>query len=70
MPTGERVKELSFRLWAEGKSLVEIQTQICGDSATLRVSVQQWIVEWERGRQARWNPEPSSRETERLRGAR
>jgi hypothetical protein len=70
MPTVERAKELSFRLWAEGKSLAEIRTQICGDSATLRVSVQQWIIEWERGRQVRWTPEPSLTETERLRGAR
>ena len=67
MPTGERAKELSFRLWTEGKSLAEIQGQICGDSATLRISVQQWIFEWERGRQAKWNPEPASKETERLR---
>ena len=67
MPTGERAKELSFRLWTEGKSSAEIQTQICGDSATLRISVQQWIIEWERGRQAKWNPDPSFRGTERLR---
>jgi hypothetical protein len=68
MPTVERAKELSFRLWAEGKSLAEIRIQICGDSATLQVSVQQWIIEWERGRQVRWNPAPSSSKTEHLRG--
>lgn len=67
MPTGERPKQLSFRLWTEGNSPAEIETQICGASATLRISVQQWIIEWDRGRQAKWNPEPSPRETERLR---
>jgi hypothetical protein len=70
MPSGERAKELSFRLWAEGKSAAEIQLQICGDSASLRISVQQWIIEWERGRQAKWNPDPSSRNAERPRIAR
>jgi hypothetical protein len=67
MPTGERAKESSFRLWTEGKYAAEIHAQICGDSAPLRISVQQWIIEWERGRQAKWNPEPSPWETERLR---
>jgi hypothetical protein len=60
MPKGERSKELSFRLWKEGKSLREIQAQIFGESKTLQESVKQWIVEWERGRQGKWAPDISS----------
>ena len=60
MPTGERTKELSFRLWKEGKSLREIQAQISGESKTLQESVKQWITEWERGRQGKWDPDISS----------
>ena len=57
MPKVERSKELSFRLWKEGKSFREIQTQISGESKTLRENVKQWITEWERGRQGRWDPD-------------
>ncbi|MGO9607199.1 MAG: hypothetical protein ACLQAT_28035 [Candidatus Binataceae bacterium] len=60
MPTGERTKELSFRLWTERKSLAEIHAQICRDSETLKGSVKEWIVEWERGRQGKWKPEISN----------
>ena len=60
MPKGERTKELSFRLWKEGKSLREIQAQISGESKTLQESVKQWITEWERGRQGKWDPDISS----------
>ena len=60
MPKGERSKELSFRLWKEGKSLREIQAQISGESKTLQESVKQWIMEWERGRQGKWAPDISS----------
>ena len=60
MPKGDRAKELSFRLWKEGKSLAEIQAQICGDSKTLQENVKQWVAEWERGRQATWKPEISN----------
>ena len=56
MPKGERTKELSFRLWKEGKSLREIQDQISGESKTLQESVKQWITEWERGHQGKWTP--------------
>jgi hypothetical protein len=59
MPKGERTKELSFRLWKEGKSLTEIQAQISGESKTLQESVKQWITEWERGHQRKWDPEIS-----------
>jgi hypothetical protein len=65
MPSGERTKELSFRLWVEGKSVVEIQQQIGRDSVTLRSSVSEWIIEWERGRQATWKPELSKIEKPR-----
>jgi hypothetical protein len=60
MPKGERTKELSFRLWKEGKSLREIQAQLSGESKTLQESVKQWITDWERGRQGKWDPEISS----------
>ena len=60
MPKGERTKELSFRLWKEGKSLREIQAKISGESKTLQESVKQWITEWERGRQGKWDPDISS----------
>ena len=60
MPTGERTKELSYRLWKEGKSLREIQAQISGESKTLQESVKQWITEWERGRQGKWDPDISN----------
>jgi hypothetical protein len=60
MPKGERTKELSFRLWKEGKSLREIQAQISGESRTLQESVKQWITEWERWRQGKWDPDISS----------
>lgn len=53
MPKGERTKELSFRLWKEGKSLREIQAKISGESKTLQESVKQWITEWERGHQGK-----------------
>jgi hypothetical protein len=56
MPKGDRTKELSFRLWKEGKALTEIQAQICRDSKPLEESVKQWVIEWERGRQGRWEP--------------
>jgi hypothetical protein len=60
MPKGERTKELSFRLWNEGKSLREIQAKISGESKTLQESVKQWITEWERGHQGKWDPDISS----------
>jgi hypothetical protein len=60
MPKGERSKELSFRLWKEGKSLTEIQARISGESKTLQESVKQWITEWERGRQRNWDPDISN----------
>jgi hypothetical protein len=59
MPKGERTKELSFRLWKEGKSLTEINAQVCRDPKTLEESVRQWVTEWERGRQGKWEPEIS-----------
>lgn len=59
MPKGDRAKKLSFRLWTEEKSLAEIQAKICGESEILPSSVQDWIVEWERGRQKKWEPEMS-----------
>jgi hypothetical protein len=60
MPKGARTKELSFRLWKEGKSLSEIQAQISAESESLQESVKQWITEWERGRQGKWDPDISS----------
>ena len=57
MLKGERIKELSFRLWSEGKSLASIQAKICGGSEIAPNSVKEWIVEWERGRQGKWAPE-------------
>jgi len=60
MPKGERTKELSFRLWKEGKSLAEIQSLVCRDSKTLFESVKEWVTEWERGRQGKWKPEIKS----------
>jgi hypothetical protein len=54
---GERIKELSFRLWTERKSLGAIQAKICGGSETPPSSVKEWIVEWERGRQRKSEPE-------------
>jgi hypothetical protein len=60
MPKGERTKELSFRLWKEGKSLSEIQAQVCRDSRALEESVKEWVIEWERGRQGKWEPKISS----------
>ena len=59
MPKGERTKELSFRLWKEGKSLRETQVIISGESKTLQESVKQWIAEWERGHQGKWDPDIS-----------
>jgi hypothetical protein len=60
MVKGERTKELSFRLWTEGKSLAEIQAKLCSESKTSPGSVKDWIVEWERGRQRKWEPEISN----------
>lgn len=60
MPKGERTKELSFRLWKEGKSLRESQAEISGESKTLQERVKQWITEWERGHQGKWDPDISS----------
>ena len=60
-----RTQELSFRLWLEGKSVAEIQQPIGRDSVSLRSSVSEWIIEWERGRQAKWKPELSKIEQPR-----
>ena len=59
MLKGERTKELSFRLWKEGKSLAEIQSLVCRDSKTLLESAKEWVTEWERGRQGKWEPKIS-----------
>jgi hypothetical protein len=56
---GERTKKLSFRLWAEGKSLPEVQAKICSELGILASNVEEWILEWERGRQRKWEPEIS-----------
>jgi hypothetical protein len=60
MLKGDRIKELSFRLWKEGKSLAEIQAHICRNSQTLEESVKQWVTEWERGHQGKWEPKISN----------
>jgi len=61
MPTGERAKALTFRLWSEGKSLVEIQAQLSRESKSLQLSIEEWIIEWERGRQHTWIPKIEAR---------
>jgi hypothetical protein len=65
---GERTKELSFRLWKEGKSVAEIQAQICRNSKPLEESIKQWVTEWERGRQAGWESELPNREPRDMNG--
>ena len=60
MLKGERIKELSFRLWTERESLAAIQAKICGASEVPPHSAKEWIVEWERGRQGKWEPEMSN----------
>jgi hypothetical protein len=59
MLKGERTKELSFRLWREGKSLAEVQAHICRSAKVSEESVKEWVIEWERGRQGKWEPQIS-----------
>jgi len=57
MPKGDKTKEPAFAMWLAGRSLEEIQREICRNSGTLLSSVKGWILDWERGRQRKWLPE-------------
>jgi hypothetical protein len=59
MPKGDRTKQVAFRLWKEGKSLRDAQATISGTSETLASSVSGWFLDWERGRQGKWEPKPA-----------
>jgi hypothetical protein len=60
MPKGDNTKEQTFRRWLEGKSLDQIEREICGKSNTQPESVKQWIREWERARQRKWDVDISN----------
>lgn len=50
-------KKAAFEMWVKGKSLKEIQDEIGNRIVTKRQAVRGWVVEWERGRQRKWEPE-------------
>src|SRR5713101_5590656 len=57
---GITLKNVTFRRWLEGKSVDQIEREICGASRTQPESVKQWIREWERGCQGKWEPDISA----------
>ncbi len=61
MPDEDRSKALVFRLWAEGKSLAEIQTILCKPGGIQPENVKGWVTDWERGNQKAWNPKLDTR---------
>jgi hypothetical protein len=63
MPTGDGTKQIAFRRWLEGKSLAEIQREICSKTDTLRSSVRMWIIEWERAKQGKYDADVSNNDT-------
>ena len=64
MPHGDKTKSLAFKLWYQGKALVEIQEKVKIASARGRSqgtkpgSVSGWVKDWDRGDQKVWVPRP------------
>jgi hypothetical protein len=46
---GSKVK--TFKLWKDGLTVRAIQGQVTAKPTTVR----QWVLQWERGRQGKWN---------------
>jgi len=61
MLPADRTKALTFRLWAEGKSLAEIQAILCKPGGTEPEGIKGWVTEWERGKQKIWTPKANNR---------
>jgi hypothetical protein len=57
MAAKDKMKELAFQLWLSGKPLDAIQNRIKQISTTLPGSVRGWVLDWERGKQGRWEPD-------------
>jgi len=51
MPNRDESKIKCFRLWKEGATLKQIQSQV----TALPSSVRAWVREWERGKEGSWN---------------
>ena len=56
MPRGSKGKEIAFPMWLAGGSLAAIKEHVCENSGDKPGSVSGWILDWERGKQANWNP--------------
>lgn len=56
MALGDKTKRPAFEMWKAGKSLEEIQEEICRTTTTKRGSVKGWILDWEQGKQAFLTP--------------
>jgi hypothetical protein len=56
MSQENNTKEAAFKMWKEGKSLIEIQEAICSSSKTLPSRITEWVRDWERGQQHTWTP--------------
>ena len=56
MAQEDNTKEPAFKMWKEGKSLIEIQSVIGSSSKTLSSSITDWVRDWERGKQNTWTP--------------
>ena len=56
MALGDKTKKPAFEMGEAGKSLEEIQEEICRTTTTKPGSVKGWILDWERGKQASWSP--------------
>jgi hypothetical protein len=50
MPQGDRSKEECFRLWSLGKSVTQIKNATTADYD----SILDWVRQWERGSQGKW----------------
>lgn len=44
-------KQIAFRLWVTGRRLQEIIRQSTAQERSIRA----WVLDWERGRQQRWD---------------
>ena len=60
MPWGDGSKERSFQLWLQGRSVSEIVKRVSAE----RHSIRNWVLDWERGKQRKWNAHVRDKMTE------
>ena len=56
MPQGSKGKELAYSMWLAKKTLPEIQEYVCARTGDKPASVKGWVLDWERGKQGKWDP--------------